>query len=82
MHKKFDKSPVDVINKRVFWDVNPNTLDWDRHQNFIIVRTLEKGTDAEVKLIENRFSKKEIIDALESSREVSKKTMNYYATIL
>lgn len=74
--------PIDFINKRVFWDVDPNELDWETHKDFIISRTLEKGNDTEINYIENRFTKKEIIDALTAFRGVSKKTLNYYNTIL
>lgn len=70
------------INKRVFWDIDPTQLDWKKDKDFIIARTLERGTDKEIAEIERRFSKKEILRALTSSRGASKRTINYYETVL
>lgn len=36
-----------LIRKCVFWDINPDKLDWSRHRKFIIARVNEYGNDEE-----------------------------------
>ena len=56
-------------------------LDAKKDKNFIIVRVLERGTDAGIRYIETACSQQEIVAALESTKGVSKKTLNFYKTI-
>ncbi|SDF12508.1 hypothetical protein SAMN05421636_11243 [Pricia antarctica] len=69
------------LNPTTFWDVDLNLLDSSKDRDFIIVRVLERGTDAEIQYIETAYSQQEIIASLESTKGVSKKTLNFYKTI-
>ncbi|HBU79146.1 MAG TPA: hypothetical protein DEF18_13680 [Muricauda sp.] len=71
----------DYLNPTTFWDVDPNLLDTEKDKDFIIARVLERGTDPEIGLIESTYLQREIISALEKTKEVSKKTLNFYKTI-
>lgn len=72
---------TDFINPTTFWDVDLNLLDRVKDRDFIIARALERGTDLEISYIESVYSQQEIIAALESTKWVSKKTLNFYKTI-
>ncbi len=72
---------MDILNPSTFWDTDPKLLDLVKDRDFIIVRVLERGTDVEIRHIESVFSQQTIISALEKSKEVSRKTLNFYKTI-
>ena len=76
--KKLHKN---LLNPTTFWDVDLSLLDASKDMDFIIVRVLERGTDAEIRHIETVYSQQEIISALENTKGVSKKTLNFYKTI-
>jgi len=61
--------------------VDLSLLDAEKDKDFIIVRVLERGTDVEIMHIESTYSQQEIISALENTRGVSKKTINFYKTV-
>ncbi len=72
---------TNLLNPTTFWDVDLYLLDMAKDRDFIIVRALERGTDMEVRYIESVYSQHEIISALEVTKGVSKKTLNFYKTI-
>ncbi len=76
--KKLNKN---ILTPSTFWDVNLNLLDAEKDKDFIIVRVLERGTDLEIMHIESAHSQQEIISALQNTRGVSKKTINFYKTV-
>lgn len=76
--KKLHKN---ILTPSTFWDVDLNLLDAEKDKDFIIVRALERGTDLEIMHIESTHSQQEIISALENTRGVSKKTINFYKTV-
>jgi len=76
--KKFYKN---FLTPPTFWDVDLNLLHSEKDKDFIIVRVLERGTDSEIAHIESAYSQQEIISALEKTKGVSKKTLNFYKTI-
>jgi len=76
-----EKLHINRLNPTTFWDVDLNLLHAEKDRDFIIVRTLERGTDPEIHLIESVYSQREIVTALENTKGVSKKTLNFYKTI-
>lgn len=76
--KKLHKT---LLTPSTFWDVDLNLLDSQKDRDFIIVRVLERGTDIEIGQIESAYSQQEIVSALENTKGVSKKTLNFYKTV-
>ena len=76
--KKLDKN---LLNPSTFWDVDVNLLNPEKDKDFIIIRVLERGTDSEIGHIESAYSQQEIVSALENTKGVSKKTINFYKTV-
>jgi len=69
------------LNPSNFWDVDLNLLDASKDMAFIVARVLERSIDVEILYIETAYTQQEIIAALESTKGVSKKTLNFYKTI-
>ncbi len=65
--KKFGDMPR---RPSLFWDVDPKTVDPEKHARYIIERILEFGTDEEVRWMWNTYPHSLISDVLSKSRVV------------
>lgn len=52
------------LSSRAFWDVDMHTLDFERHDSFIIIRVFERGTINEKQAITHYYEKERIIKVL------------------
>jgi hypothetical protein len=69
----------EALSKTLFWDVNPEQLDWQRNAQLIIERTLQRGLTSEVETIFSAYTLSEIKDAVLNSKTLDKKTANYFS---
>jgi hypothetical protein len=70
---------AEALNKSLFWDVNPDNLDWQKNRQLIIERTLQRGLTKEVETIFSVYSISEIRQAVINSKTLDKKTANYFS---
>lgn len=68
---------TDVLNKTIFWEVNPEKLDWHGHRQFIIERTLVRGGMKAVVEIFKQYARQQIIDAVKNSKNLDRVTHNF-----
>jgi len=71
-------------NRSLFWDVNVETIDIEKHANYIIERFLEYGTLDGVRWLRKFYGDERIRQFLLTKRFRirSKKTLNYWRLIL
>jgi len=69
---------ADVLSKSLFWDVDPDSLDWQKNRQLIIERTLQRGLTKEVEIIFSAYTFSELKEALLKSKTLDKKTANYF----
>ncbi len=50
------EKPIPKIRKVIFWDIDINTLDWQKNKEFIIKRIQKRGNNDEIKSILNYYS--------------------------
>lgn len=62
------------LRSELFWDVDPKTIDFKKHAQYIIERVLEFGNDREVKWMWEFFSPRVINHVVEISRALRKET--------
>jgi len=67
--------------KRLFWDIDFNSIDLKKNHNFFITRIADKGGLNDLRWLVKKFSKKEISRAVNKSRNVSAKTKNFWKII-
>jgi hypothetical protein len=65
--------------KHLLWDVDRNTLDPQKYKKFIIERVLKFGAPKEVRLLLATYVDADIIQAVKSSRNLDRKTANFWA---
>lgn len=74
---------AESLDKKIFWDVDPEKLDWNKNARFIIERTLVRGQTADVRTIFQKYTKEELTKAILESRGVlTAKVANYMSQYL
>lgn len=68
--------------RRYFWDVSFEKIDFAKSKTFILKRILEYGDEEAVAWMWKHFKKSELRDALSHFRGFSRKSANYWATLL
>ncbi|MGC4235443.1 MAG: hypothetical protein QM594_20895 [Niabella sp.] len=69
----------EAFHKSLFWDVDPERLDWERNRQLIIERVFTRGVTQEVRRIYQVYSNEEIREAILKSKTFDKKTANYFS---
>lgn len=65
--------------KPIFWDIDINNLDFENHKKYTIERILQFGRSEHVNWMLKTFSDEDIIDAVKSSRNIDRKTANFWS---
>ncbi len=68
--------------KSLFWDADWSKIDPKKHKKFIIERVLELGDQNAVSWLFSTYPKVEIERVLNTSRNISVKSANYWSIIL
>ena len=63
----------------IFWDIEADAVDQDKHVDFVIERVLELGSLASVKDLMLVFSSDRIVEVIRRSRRISRKTARFWA---
>lgn len=71
----------DSDTRYLFWDVDLEKLDYDKHSEYVIARVLEKGNLKTVKQLFKYYSKQRITDVIISTKQISPRTAIYWQNI-
>jgi bacterioferritin (cytochrome b1) len=66
----------------LFWDVDPNAIDPQKHSQYIIERVLELGDIPEVKWVTHYYPADLIMSTLNKSRVISDKSKTLWSMII
>lgn len=69
------------LSDRLFWDVNPALLDWEKDMLLIITRVVERGTLDEWKVVERQYGLQKIVMAAKEIRSLDIRAANFLARI-
>lgn len=75
------KKPIELLSKHLFWDIDPNVLEWERSKKTIIERVLERGSFEEWLCIVKIYTLEVIIKTSQTFRTMSPLDLNFLATI-
>ena len=67
------------ILRPIFWDLEVEKLDIQKHSFQIIDRILEYGNTPQVHWMFKTYSKEEIIEVVKKSRQLSPKSANFWS---
>lgn len=68
---------AEAFDKRLFWDINPEKLEWNKNSHFIIERVLVRGGMNDVKIIMKFYTRDQIIEAVKKCRDLDAVTHNF-----
>jgi len=66
---------------KYFWDVDPQKIDIKKYPQYVLERLLQFGDLAAVKWGLNQFGKDKLIEVVKTSRQINRKTANFWQTI-
>jgi hypothetical protein len=69
------------LSDRLFWDVDPESLDWEKDISLIITRVLERGTLKEWRTIEKKYGLNKIVSVAKEIRSMDLLAINFLAQI-
>lgn len=65
------------LARELFWDVNYDTIDWEKNYQWVICRVLEYGGINDWREIKKNYGVTKIIDAAINARSLSIKTVYF-----
>lgn len=68
--------------KKYFWDVDFEKVDLEKSRVFILKRVLDRGNDKALKWLLLHYNKEDIKQLLLTTRDLSAKTANFWASYL
>ena len=70
------------FNKRIFWDVDFEQMDYDAKANFIIARVFERGDVEDIRQCRRYYGDKKVSDALFNARYLPLHTIYFASAII
>ncbi len=71
-----------VFDKRIFWDVNFEELDYDLRANFVIVRVFERGDVPDIRNCRRYYGDEKVSDALLNAKFLPEVTMYLASAVI
>jgi len=68
-----------TLPNHLFWDINPDSLDYGKHSRFIIKRVIQKGSLEEWKTIKEFYGLEIIKNEILLMRDLDAKTLIFFA---
>jgi hypothetical protein len=76
------EKPKPIFDKRIFWDVNFEKIDYDLRANWVIERVFGRGDVEDVRNCIRYYGLDKIREALVNAKWLSKQTVYFAAAIL
>jgi len=76
-----NKECIDIMSSHLFWDVDVKTLDWDKHQAFIVQRVLEYGLQQDWVLLKHQLGVAKIAEVCKGLRSLDPKSLAFISLI-
>lgn len=71
-----------VFNKRIFWDVNFDALDYDAKANFVIERVFERGDVDDIRQCRRYYGDEKITIALLNAKYLPERRLHLAAAVI
>lgn len=77
-----NNKPKPIFEKRIFWDVDFDNLDYDKHPNWVIERVFDRGDVEDIRQCRRYYGDEKIREALTSAKFLHKATVYFACAIL
>jgi hypothetical protein len=77
-------SPIQkpVFNKRIFWDVNFEALDYDKKPAFVIERVFERGDVDDIRQCRRYYGDERVTDVLLNAKYLPERRLHLAAAVI
>ncbi len=72
---------VTDFSSGLFWDIDPATLDCDKHNSYIVGRVLEAGTFGDWQLLCRNLSLQGVVQIAKNLRSIDKKSLAFLSVV-
>ena len=76
------KKPKPIFNKRIFWDVNFEALDYDKKASFVIERVFERGDVDDIRQCRRYYGDEKVTEALLNAKYLPLSTTYLAAAVI
>jgi len=73
---------IPIFNKRIFWDINFENLDYDKKANFIIERVFERGDVPDIRNCRRYYGDEKVTEVLLNAKFLPKTRMYLAAAVI
>jgi len=73
---------VPVFEKRIFWDVNFLTLDYDAKASFVIERVFDRGDVEDIRKCRRYYGDKKVHDVLLNAKYLSERRLHLASAVI
>jgi hypothetical protein len=74
--------PKPIFEKRIFWDVNFEKLDYDAKANFVIERVFERGDVEDIRQCRRYYGEEKVKTALLNAKFLPLDTIHFASAII
>ncbi|MBK9983030.1 MAG: hypothetical protein IPP15_11505 [Saprospiraceae bacterium] len=74
--------PKPVFNKRIFWDVVFENIDYDTKANFVIERVFERGDVEDIRNCRRYYGDEKVTEALLNAKFLPEHTMYLASAVI
>ncbi|MEO8711683.1 MAG: hypothetical protein ABI405_06135 [Parafilimonas sp.] len=71
-----------VFDRRIFWDVNFDTLDYDKRARFIIERVFERGDVDDIRQCRRYYGDEKITEVLLTAKFLPERRLHLAAAVI
>ncbi len=70
---------IQQLSDHLFWDVKRQEIEPTKHKRYIIIRTMDRGTSQDVRLVWDYYGAETIKDELLHAPSLHLKTISFFA---
>ena len=76
------EKPKPIFERRIFWDVDFDNLDYDKHPNWVIERVFERGDVEDIRQCRRYYGDEKVKVALTTAKYLSLPTIYLASAVL
>lgn len=73
--------PHPIFDRRIFWDVDFDRLDYGGKSGFIIERVFERGDEEDIRQCRRYYGDERVVEALQQAKYLSHGTHHFVSAI-
>ena len=77
-----EEKPKPIFNKRIFWDVNFEQIDYDAKASFVIERVFERGDVEDIRQCRRYYGDEKVTTALLQAKYLPLHTIHFASAII